>query len=188
MVAGLECVITVSSSFQKEVDQLKRSMQINGMLCFKLILHLMYFACSIFIFLYIISYNFTLKCIDALKKDDWSALQVKITRLQAQGKVIFYHPCAVKDKHSRKQLFVVVLQDKWMRDVAKKFSHGNSWALDSTFKTNQYALPLYNAVVPNQDKKGMPTFYMLRNKDKKQGHEGITFELALIPVFASIGK
>jgi hypothetical protein len=75
-----------------------------------------------------------------------------------------------------------------MRDVAKRFSLGNSWALDSAFKTNQYDLPLYAAIVPNQDGKGVPVFYMLCSKDKKQRHEGIAIKLALTAVFASIGK
>jgi hypothetical protein len=48
-------------------------------------------------------------------------------------------------------------------------------------------LPLYAAIVPNQDGKGVPVFYMLC-KDKKQWHEGIAIELALTSVFASIGK
>jgi hypothetical protein len=48
-------------------------------------------------------------------------------------------------------------------------------------------LPLYAAIVPNQDGKGMPVFYMLCTKDNKQGHEGIALELALASVFASIG-
>jgi hypothetical protein len=47
------------------------------------------------------------------------------------------------------------------------FSLSNSWAFDSTFKTNQYDLPLYATIVPNQDGKGVPVFYMLCNKDKK---------------------
>jgi hypothetical protein len=56
---------------------------------------------------------------------------VKILRL-----VIFYQSYVPKEKEPRKQPFVVVIQDEWMKDVAKRFSHGNSWALDSIFKTN----------------------------------------------------
>jgi hypothetical protein len=49
-------------------------------------------------------------------------------------------------------------------------------------------LPLYAAIVPNQDRKGMPVFYMLCTKDNKQRHEGIALELALTSVFALIGE
>ena len=126
-------------------------------------------------------------CVDTLRKHDWDAAQVEIMRLQTQGKIIFYQPYAPKDKDVRKRPFIVVIQDDWMRDVGRRFSHGNSWALDSTFKTNHYDLPLYAAVVPNQDGKGVPVFYMLCTKDKKQGHQGIALELALIAVFASLG-
>ncbi|XP_024400655.1 uncharacterized protein [Physcomitrium patens] len=59
-------------------------------------------------------------------------------------------------------------------------------------KTNQCDLPLYAAIVPNQDGKGVPVFYMLCTKDQKQnlgeGHEGIALELALTAVFANIGN
>jgi hypothetical protein len=40
---------------------------------------------------------------------DWDAAQVEITRLQAQGKIIFYQPYALKDKDPKKQPFVVVI-------------------------------------------------------------------------------
>jgi hypothetical protein len=126
--------------------------------------------------------------VDSLCKADWDAAQVEVLMLEPQGKVIYYQPYAPKDKDPRKRPFVVVFQDDFMRSVAQRFSHGNSWALDSTFKTNQYDLPLYATIVPNQDGKGMPVFYMLYTKDNKQGHEGIALELALTSVFASIGK
>ena len=61
-------------------------------------------------------------------------------------------------------------------------------AIDSTFKTNQYGLPLYAAVVPNQDGKAMPVFYMLCSNDVKGGHEGIALEIALTHVFEAIGE
>ena len=75
-----------------------------------------------------------------------------------------------------------------MKDVTNKFCKGNAWALDSTFKTNQWGLPLYAAIVPYQDEKKMPVFYMLCTKDKNKGHEGIAIELVLSAVFASIGE
>ena len=73
-----------------------------------------------------------------------------------------------------------------MRYIAKRFSTGKSWTLDSTFKTNNYDLPLYAAVVPNDDRRGMPVFYMLCSKDKGQGHQGIAIEIALEYVFKNI--
>jgi hypothetical protein len=51
---------------------------------------------------------------------------VKIMRLQVQGKVIFYQPYVHRDKDPRKQPFVVVIQDEWMRDVIRKFFYGIS--------------------------------------------------------------
>ena len=82
---------------------------------------------------------------------------------------------------------MVVIQDEFMKSMAQRFSTGNSWALDSTFKTNQHGLPLYAAIVPNQDGKGIFVFYMLCSNDIKQSYEGIALELALTHVFDSIG-
>jgi hypothetical protein len=78
---------------------------------------------------------------------------------------------------------VVVKQDDFMNKMAKIFSTHNSWAFDSTFKTNQYGLPIYTAIVPNEDENNIPVFYMLCSIDKQQGHEGITIELALTHIF-----
>ena len=108
--------------------------------------------------------------------------------LEPQGMVIYYQSYVAKDKDPRKRPSMVVFQDDFMRSIAQQFSHGNSWALDSTFKTNQYDLPFYVAIVPNQDGKGMLIFYMLCTKDNKQGHERIALKLALTLVFASIRK
>jgi len=127
-------------------------------------------------------------CVDALRKDDWDAAQIEIMRLQAQGKILYYQPYAPKNEDPRRRPFVVVIQDEFMRNSAKRFSGNNSWALDSTFKTNQYGLPLYGAIVPNQDGIGIPVFYMLCSNDVKQGHEGIAIEIALTHVFESLGE
>ena len=72
--------------------------------------------------------------------------------------------------------------------MAKNFSKDNAWALDSTFKTNQWDLPLYAAIFPNQDGKETPAFYILCTKDKNERHEDIVIELALSAVFVSIGE
>jgi len=111
----------------------------------------------------------------------------KVSRLQEQGKVIFYQKYSPEHGDPKQRPFVVVIQDDFMKTNAIRFSRGNPWALDSTFKTNQYDLPLYAAVVPNQDGKAMPIFYMLCTKDKEKGHEGIAIELAITHVFNNIG-
>jgi hypothetical protein len=57
---------------------------------------------------------------------------------------------------------------------AKKIYVTNYWALDSTFKTNQYGLPLYEAIMPNQDEIGIPIF--------------ICFVVTLIHIFELLKK
>ena len=111
--------------------------------------------------------------VDALRKDDWNAAQLKCRMLLDRRKLMFYPPYLPKDKDWRKRLFVVVIQDEWMRNIGRRFSNGNSWALDSTFFTNQYGLPLYAAIDPNQDKKNEFRYFICyaqeiwnENKDK----------------------
>ena len=135
-------------------------------------------------FYYLFTYLFPVP--DALRVDDWDAANVEVSRLQKQGKVIFYQKYSPMHEDLKQRPFVVI-QDDFMRTNAKRFSRGNSWAFDSTIKTNQYDLPLYAAVVPNQDGKAMPVFYMLCTKDKGGGHEGIAIELAFTYVFLNIG-
>lgn len=55
--------------------------------------------------------------------------------------------------------------------------------MDSTFKTNNYEISLYAAVVPNNDGCGISVFYMVCSKDKGQGHQGIPVEIALKYIF-----
>ena len=108
--------------------------------------------------------------IDAARKDDQDATQLEILGLQTKGKVTFYQKYDKKHENGQKIHFIVVLQDELMRDIAKRFSMKNSWALDFTFKTNNYDPPLYVAIVPNTDSRDMPIFYMFSSKDKGQGH------------------
>jgi hypothetical protein len=82
---------------------------------------------------------------------------------------------------------VVVIQDDFMKKMTNFFSTHNSWAFDFTFKTNQFGLPLYAAIVPNEDEYDIPIFYILCSIDKQQGHKGIAIELALTHIFESLG-
>lgn len=137
---------------------------------------------------YVLINIFVYLLVDSLRQDDWDAANVELLHLQEQGKVIYYQPFDPNNKDRLKRPFIVVIQDDFMRECAMKFSMGKSWAFDSTFKTNPYGLPLYAGIVPNQDGKGMPVFYMLCSTCKKQGHEGIAIEVTFNIVFASIGK
>ena len=76
--------------------------------------------------------------------------------------------------------------NEFMRDIAKKFSTGNSWALDSTFKTNKYDKSLYVAVVPNDNGRDKPVFYMFCSKDEGHGHQDISIKIDLKYVFKNM--
>ena len=60
----------------------------------------------------------------------------------------------------------------------------NSWAIDSTFKTNQFGLPLYAVVAPNAMGIGIPLWSMLCSSDKGSNHEQVALEAFLRLIFA----
>lgn len=95
-----------------------------------------------------------------------------------------YNPNAMDPKD---RPFILVLQDEWMLEMAKRFSHNNSWAIDSTFKTNAFGLPLFAAVLPNQLGMGIPIWFMLCTSDVGGRHEIIALELTLRKVFSKMG-
>lgn len=64
-----------------------------------------------------------------------------------------YNPHASEEKD---RPFILVIQDDWMLYMSLRFSRNNSWAIDSTFKTNVYGMPLYAVVLPNQHGIGIP--------------------------------
>ena len=65
--------------------------------------------------------------------------------LRSQGKVSYIQPYI----HGV-QPCILIIQDKWMLDVCKRLLCNNGWPIDSTFKTNQFGLPLYAVVAPNK--------------------------------------
>ena len=72
--------------------------------------------------------------------------------------------------------------------MAMRFSTNNSWAIDSTFKTNIYGLPLYAAVLPNQQGVGLPIWFMLCTVDPGCRHDVIALSLTLKIIFGRIGN
>jgi len=84
--------------------------------------------------------------IDALRLDDWDVANVKVIRLQKQEKVIFYQKYSPEHEDPKQRPFVLVIQNDFMKTNAIRFLRGSSWALDSTFKTNQYDLILYDSI------------------------------------------
>jgi len=73
--------------------------------------------------------------------------QEEVMRLQEQDKVVFYQPCVPKFPDKTKRQFVIVIHEEVIKDVAKKFSKNNIWALNINFKTNQYDLLLYMIII-----------------------------------------
>jgi hypothetical protein len=108
------------------MDQLKYSIRINGKFFLKGSFEILQVICYIKI-IFLLSHVYLVFIINKCFTERWlDAAQVKIMRLQVQGKVIFYQPYVHRDKDPRKQPFVVVIQDEWMRDVIRKFFYGIS--------------------------------------------------------------
>jgi hypothetical protein len=70
-----------------------------------------------------------------------------------------------------------------MIQLAKRLTPNSTWAVDSTFKTNQYNMPLFGVVCPNEKSIGMHVFLMLCSNDKNSGHEGSALQLTMTKVF-----
>ena len=75
------------------------------------------------------------------------------------------------------------MMDDWMIQLAKRLTLNSAWAVDSTFKTNQYNMPLFGGVCPNEKGIGMLVFLMLCSYDKNSGHEEIALQLTMTKVF-----
>ena len=75
------------------------------------------------------------------------------------------------------------MHDKWMLSMCIRLSKNNAWAIDSTFKTNVFGLPLYAAVAPNEHGVGIPLWYMLCTNDTGSQHEQLALEMTLKIIF-----
>ena len=91
----------------------------------------------------------------------------------------YCQPYNPKASNAKDRPFIVIIQDKWMLDMAMRFSLHNAWAIDSTFKTNVFGLPLYAAVLPNQNGIGIPIWLMLCTNDPGSNQESIALEITL---------
>ena len=85
--------------------------------------------------------------VDSLRKDDWDATCAEAMKLRDIGNFLFYQDYDPNNEDLIKRPFILVLHDDFMRQNAIRFTFGSIWATDSTFKTNQYDLPLYAGIV-----------------------------------------
>ena len=74
-----------------------------------------------------------------MSKVDWSLMMQDAYAFQDLGKVAHFQPYLHGPNGSRaQQPFILILQDKWMLEMCERLSQNNSWAINSTFKTNQF--------------------------------------------------
>ena len=126
-----------------------------------------------------------LKIGSAMTKVDWALMMQDAYALRDLGKVAHVQPYLPGEPGSPAiQPFILILQDQWMLEMCERLTLNNSWAIDSTFKTNQFGLPLYAAVAPNAMGIGIPLWYMLCSSDKGSNHEQVALETCLRVIFA----
>ena len=93
-----------------------------------------------------------------VKDDDWTNKHSQWECLKKNDLVIYFQAYGPNNEDPQKRPFVLVIQSDWMRELAIQITPNSAWAIDSTFKTNQYGLPLYAAMYPNNRGYGMPIF------------------------------
>ena len=85
-----------------------------------------------------------LKIESAITKVDWSLMMQDAYALQDLEKLAHVQSHLPGEPRSPAiQPFILILQDQWMVEMCEQLTLNNSWAIDSTFKTNQFELQLY---------------------------------------------
>ncbi|KAI8517825.1 hypothetical protein Bbelb_038420 [Branchiostoma belcheri] len=115
--------------------------------------------------------QYEIRCSKRVHQDDWVGTYAKAQRLRDQGVCIFFQEYDPDNEDPDKRPFVLVLQTEWQRQMAERFSPNSVWTVDSTFGLNSYGLPVFSAVVPNQNRQGLPIFYLITSNDVKTNHE-----------------
>ena len=122
-----------------------------------------------------------------VKDDDWANIHSQLHSWKENGVVIYFQAYDPDNEDPEKRPFVLFIQNDWMRELAIQITPNSAWAIDSTFKTNQYGLPLYAVMCPNNRGYGMPIFLMLCSKDYQASHEATTLRITLGAVFERMG-
>ncbi|MCO5611756.1 hypothetical protein L7F22_066014 [Adiantum nelumboides] len=125
---------------------------------------------------------------DQIHDDDWATMYMEAKVLQNQGKVLYCQPYNPTASDPKDRSFILILQDEWMLEMGIRFSANNAWAIDSTFKTNKYGLPLFAAVLPNQLGVGIPIWFMLCTCDVGARHEVIALEITIKRIFSRMAN
>ena len=122
-----------------------------------------------------------------VKDDDWANIHNQLDSWKKNNVVIYFQAYDPDNEDPKKRPFVLVTQNDWMRELAIQITPNSAWAIDSTFKTNQYELSLYAAMCPNNRGYGVPIFFMLCSKDYQADHEATALRITLRVVFERMG-
>ena len=114
---------------------------------------------------------------------DWGAIMHEAQALVRSGTSLQVEPYKPGC-----QPIIIVIQDGWMLSMVFKLPPNNAWTIDSTLKTNQFGLPLYVVVAPNQSGIGMPLWYILCSSETSSGEDQAALAMTLTIVFKRMSK
>ena len=118
--------------------------------------------------------------------DDYDKVKETVPKWIEKKKVIFYQAYDPLNPDPDKRPFVLVMQTEEMLQRAKTITPNSAWVIDSTFKTNQWGMPLFAGVCPNASGLGMPIFIMLCSDDNESGQVGTALWLTMKAVFRNM--
>jgi hypothetical protein len=127
--------------------------------------------------------TYTLQKESTMNNDDWMNVDTSIFKWIEKNMIIFRQSYNPGHEDHEKHPFVLVIQTKCMRELTMNITLNFAWAIDSTFKTNQYGLSLYETMCPNTRILEMLIFLMLCSADVDKRHEAVTLRLTLKGIF-----
>ena len=122
-----------------------------------------------------------------VKDDYWANIHSQLDSWKENHIVIYFQTYNPDNEDPKKRHLMLLMKNDWMRELVIQINSNSVWAIDSTFKTNQYGLPLYAAMCLNNRGYGTPIFLMFYSTDYQVGHEVTSLRLALQAVFARMG-
>ena len=126
---------------------------------------------------------YTLQKESTMDDNDWMNVDVSIFEWIEKNMIIFCQSYNLCHEDHEKHPFVLVIQTKCMRELTLNIILNFVWAIDSTFKTNQYGLSLYKTMCLNTRMLGMLIFLMLCSAYVDKRHEAVTLRLTLKDIF-----
>ena len=130
--------------------------------------------------------SYRLQMQERCSEDGYEVVKLAVPKWIQKKKVVCYQPYDLLNPNPNKRPLVLVMQTEEMLKRRKSITSDSAWVIDSTFKTNQWSMPLFIGMCPNASGLGMPIFIMLCNDDNESGQVGTALWLTIKAVFRSM--